>query len=158
MADHDSEMFIPRPMSPSVVMEGENWRAKRICVSGTIDGALSAIATSLVNPFGQEYYVHTVINNLELFKDGSVYQPTQKQVPDAPLTGELWLKKPALMKCIGKIAVTGIDANADMSYIDNDGELVEVDAFTWKWIDKKDQQPKQFEGGTRYGKNDQTPS
>ena len=137
MDNHDNEQFLPKPMTSDTVMEGENWRSKRICVSGTIDGALSSIATSLRNPFGQEYYVHRVSNSLELFNKGAVYQPTQNQVPDAPLTGELWLKKPASMQCIGKVMITDIDQTKDLSYIDADGELVEVDAFKWKWTKHK---------------------
>ena len=135
--NYDNETFVPRPMPRWRAMEGENWKTKRICVSTSIDGALAALLSSDSQPFGKHLFVHVPENIDELKSKNKIYAPSKKQVPDVEATGELWLKAPAKMKCIGEIEVVDIDASNELSYED-DGQTICLDAFVWKWIWTKD--------------------
>ena len=134
--NHDNETFVPRPMPKWRVMEGENWKAKRICVSTSIDGALTALLSSDSQPFGKHLFVH-IPENLDVLKSkNKIYVPSTKQVPDAYVTHECWIKAPAKMKCIGELEVMDIDENVDLSY-DKYGLVFKLDGFKWKWIWQK---------------------
>ena len=81
----------------------------------------------------KEFYVHVPD------PDGyyNIYNPTIKEVPDCKITGEVWIKKPVDLKCIGKIKVlkdTG-EAGIPFKYGDKTAELYKWD---WKWVDKYD--------------------
>lgn len=132
--NHDGETFIPRPMNKECVIEGENWQAKRICVSKTIDGAVSALMDSVSMAYGIKLYVHEIANINELFKKDKVYKPTTKQVPDCETTDEYWLKDKAILKCIGAIEVGHI-TDHPLYYMWN-GVETRMDRFMWKWIEK----------------------
>lgn len=123
----------PRPLEKWRAMEGENWRSSRICVSTSIDGALSSLLDSDLNPFGKEFWVHVPVSLEELFLKGNVYKPSLKQVPDSEATGEHWLKAATTFKCIGKIEVLDIDEEKDLYYA-WDGENICINSFKWKWI------------------------
>ena len=129
----DGETFMPRSMPKWRAMEGENWRIKRICVSNSIDGALTALLSSDSQPFGKHLFVHVPENLDELLAKKKIYKPTKNQVPDVEATHEQWIKAPAKMVCIGEIEVVDINAEIDLSYEDN-GQQVPLDAFVWKWI------------------------
>ena len=133
---HDGEMFLPRPMDKDSVMEGENWKAKRICVSDSIDGAVSAIVDSISNFTGLKLYVHEPENLESLVKKHKVYKPNVKQVPDCEVTGEHWLKAPAKMKCIGQIEILGIDLDSKLEYMWY-GSKTSMDRFKWRWINEE---------------------
>lgn len=133
---HDGETFIPRPMDPARVMEGENWRAKRICVSGSIDGAVSAILASAPRFIGLKLYVHMPEDLDILFKRHKVYKPTLAQVPDCEVTDEYWLKDSVQMRCIGQIEILGIDPDIDLNYIWF-GSKTPMDRFKWRWINEE---------------------
>ena len=127
--------LFPRPMDKDRVMEGENWRTKRICVSKSIDGAVSALCDSMSLPYGLQLYVHIPTNLEKLFKEDKVYKPSVKQVPDADVTDEHWLKCKTTFKCIGKIEVGHVDDSYDLWY-EWDGDQTKMDRFHWRWIEK----------------------
>lgn len=131
--DHDGEVFVPKPMDKDRVMEGENWRIPRICVSDSIDGAISALVDSMSEWYGLELYVHELEGLPGLFKANKVHRPSLKQVPDSRVTGEHWVKAPAKMKKIGKIQVLDIDYTSEL-YYDWLGNRTKMDRFKWKWV------------------------
>ena len=128
--DLNGQTLHPRKMEKDRVMEGEDWRSKRICVSTSIDGALSSLASCMTCPFGEKFYVHTLTNLDELFMHDKVYKPSKKQVPDAEATGEHWLKAPATLECIGKVEIIDIKPNSPSNM---------TDAFIWKWLSEEKQ-------------------
>ena len=134
--NHDNETFTPRPMLKWRAMEGENWRTKRICVSDSIDGALTALLSSDSQPFGKHLFVHVPENIDELISKKKIYKPTKNQVPDVEATHEQWIKTPTKMVCIGEIEVVDINTEINLSYEDN-SQQVPLDAFIWKWIWQK---------------------
>ena len=131
--NYDGQTFSPRSMDKDRVMEGENWKTKRICVSKSIDGAISALCDSMSMPYGLQLYVHIPINLDDLFLRNKVYQPSTKQVPDAVVTDEFWLKDDTIWKCIGKIEVGHVRDDIDLTY-ELDGDILSMDRFEWKWI------------------------
>lgn len=131
----DGKTFEPRPMSKNRVMEGENWKTPRICVSDSIDGAVSALVDSMSNFTGLKLYVHVPTNLEELFKKNKVYKPSLKQVPDSETTGEHWLKASATFKLLGQIEIIDIDYSSKLTYL-WDGEETDMDRFKWKWISR----------------------
>ena len=128
----DGVTFDPRPMDKERVMDGENWRIPRICVSTSIDGALSALLDCVTMPYGKRLWVHVPIDIDSLFNSRNVYKPTLKQVPDADVTGEHWLTAPVKMKTIGQVEVIDIDEDASLHY-NWLGEDTEIDRFKWRW-------------------------
>ena len=131
--DHDGEVFVTKPMDKERVMEGEDWKVPRICMSDSIDGAVSALVDSMSMWSGLELYVHVPEKLPELFKANKVHRPSLRQVPDAGVTGEHWLKAPAKMKKIGKIQVLDVDY-ANELYYDWLGSRTKMDRFKWKWV------------------------
>ena len=122
----DGKLLSPRSMEKWRVMEGEDWRSKRVCFSSSIDGSLAALCTSMSCPFGETFYVHVPENLEDLFSKDNVYKPSTKKVPDADETGEFWAKAPCKMKCIGRVEVMSVDWQ-------HKGR--NVDFFSWKWIE-----------------------
>lgn len=135
--NHDNETFIPRQLPKWRAMEGENWRAKRICVSTSIDGALTALLSSDSEPFGKHLFVHVPEDIALLESKNKIFTPSKDKLPDVEVTGERWLKCPAKMKCIGEIEVLDLDANASLVY-EFKGHQMMMDRFIWKWIWKKE--------------------
>ena len=131
--NHDGKVFEPRPMDKWRVMETENWKTPRICVASSIDGAVSALVDSMSCFTGVKLWVHVPSNLDELFKANKVYKPSLRQVPDAEVTGEYWLKAPAQMTTIGQIEIVDIDVSTDLEYMWC-GMLTHMDRFKWKWI------------------------
>lgn len=120
-------------------MEGENWRIKRICVAPTIDGALTSLCSSDSQPFGKHFYVHVPDIDIQKFiLKEKIYTPTKKQIPDVEATGEMWLKVPVKMKCIGEIEIVSISPE-EIFYEDDDNQKIPLDRFVWKWIWQNDE-------------------
>lgn len=105
----------------------EDSKTPRVCFTPTIDQCLLAMSQNLE---GQYLYVHVPEDS------PVVYKPSIKQVPDSKVTGELWVKKPVKIKCIGKILVKGdaMKEGLPFTYGDQVAELYEWD---WKWVVKK---------------------
>ena len=133
--NNDGKTFEPRPLDKDRAMEGENWKSPRICVSDSIDGAVSALVDSMSCFSGLHLWVHVPKNLDELFKANKVYKPSTKQVPDAEATGEHWLRAPAELMAIGQIEILDIDESSRMhfSWLGDDAT---IDRFHWRWISK----------------------
>lgn len=127
--------LFPRPMDKERVMDGENWRIPRICVSTSIDGSVSSLVDSITYPYGMKLWVHVPLKLTDLFKRNKVYRPSTKQVPDAEVTGEHWLKASVELKTIGQIEILGADPNGDMHY-DWLGTDTIMERYNWKWLIK----------------------
>lgn len=132
--DHTGEVFEPRSMEKWRVMDGEDWKSPRICVSDSIDGAVSALVDSMSCSTGLKLFVHVPEDLDALFKSNKVHRPSTRQVPDADATGEHWLKAPAKMKAIGQIEILGVDKGKEQWYV-WEGQKTKMDRFKWKWID-----------------------
>ena len=135
LSDHnmDRQILTPRPMDPDCVMEGEDWKTPRICVAPSIDGCVSAIVDSILDPYGMKFWVHVPINLIDLFNNHDVYCPSVRQVPDAEATGEHWLKAPTRFKTIGQIEVLDVDENVQMNFKWGD-EISTMYRYNWRWI------------------------
>lgn len=84
-------------------MEGENWRAKRFCMSTSVEGCLKGIGYSDYDCVGKILNVYVPEDLKQVFARRIVYKPSTKQVPDADVTGEHWIKGKFMLKHIGKI-------------------------------------------------------
>lgn len=128
----DGRCLEPRSLDKMRVMEGENWKVPRICVSTSIDGAVSSLVDSMSCPYGMHFWVHVPTNLMDLFKANKVYKPSLRQVPDAGVTGEHWLKAPTTFKMIGQIEVLDVDPKSALYYM-WEGDKTKMDRFLWKW-------------------------
>lgn len=81
-------------------METEDDKIKRICVSKSINGCLSACQC-----WDKEDIVY-----IYKCESNKVIQPTLKQVPDQCFTGEEWILEPVRMQLFMKVKIeTGDD-------------------------------------------------
>lgn len=99
---------------------------RRVCFTEYIEGCLRGLSQNLK---GREYYVHIPQGSYE------VYEPSVKEVPDAEVTGELWICQPVLLKCVGRIRVirdTG-EEGIPFRYGDNTAELYD---WEYKWLSR----------------------
>ena len=104
----------------------EDSKTGRVCFAKSIDGSLRGLSQNLT---GREYFVHV--------PDGkyNIHIPSTKEVPDAKITSEVWIKEPVKLKCIGKIKVIK-DKGEDgipYKYGDNTAELYD---WEWNWVEK----------------------
>ena len=100
----------------------DNW-TKRICFSSSVDGCLKGLSQ---NNTGKTFNVYEAVR-----KPGqSVYKPNKGAVPDADITGELWLKEPTKLKAVGRINCIGDDGKDGLpfEYGDRSAEL-----YGWKY-------------------------
>ena len=130
--NHDGQTFTPRSMPKWRVMEGEDYKSLRVCLSTSIDGALAAIESCNSMPFGDCLFVHVPDDISSLA--GKIVIPSPEKVPDAEATGEVWAKAPVKMRCIGKIEVKDLldESKCYMHY----GQKLQVDLFKWEWIER----------------------
>lgn len=123
----DSKTLSPKIPDNFLTKNGyEDSKTGRVCFAKSIDGSLRGLSQNLT---GKEYFVH--------IPDGkyNIYTPSIKEVPDAKITSEVWIKEPVKLKCIGKIKVIK-DKGEDgipYKYGDNTAELYD---WEWKWIEK----------------------
>lgn len=121
----DGKTLYPRIPSNFLVKNGyENGKTERVCFAKSIDGSLRGMSQNLK---GVELYVHV--------PDGqyNIYTPNIKEVPDSKITGEVWIKEPVKLRCIGKIKVIK-DKGEDgipYKYGNNTAELYD---WEWRWI------------------------
>ncbi len=131
----DGKTLEPRQMDKMRVMEGEDWKVPRICVSTSIDGAVSSLADSISCPRGLKFWVHVPLDLNSLFKANKVHRPSSRQVPDAEVTGEHWIKAPTTFKAIGQIEIDGIDDTVSLKY-NWRGCEEKMARFKWHWTIK----------------------
>lgn len=119
-SNYNNKVFYPRV--PNSIMDGEDEKTKRICVSTCIPGCIRAIACGYM--FSECYlYVHVPLNYT-----GRVHKPKVSEVPDVISTKEKWLLDKTRMKCIGRIKV--YKGNKQDPYDKHDKK------FEYKWIEK----------------------
>ena len=118
-----------RPTVPSNYMTKNGYeddKTKRVCFATSIDGCLRGLS---LNCEGMKLFVHVPDGNY------NIYKPSNKEVPDASITGEVWIKKAVKMKCIGQIYVIGDKGEDGIPYKYGD-KTAELYDWEWKWIDK----------------------
>ena len=104
----------------------EDGNTKRVCFATSIDGCLRGLSLKCE---GMKLFVHIPDGNY------NIYKPSNKEVPDASITGEVWIKKAVKMKCIGQIYVIGDKGEDGIPYKYGD-KTAELYDWEWKWIDK----------------------
>ena len=104
----------------------EDGKTKRVCFATSIDGCLRGLSLKCE---GMKLFVHVPDGNY------NIYKPSNKEVPDASITGEVWIKKAVKMKCIGQIYVIGDKGEDGIPYKYGD-KIAELYDWEWKWIDK----------------------
>lgn len=126
----DGKTLSPRiPSNFLIKNDYEDGKTKRVCFAKSIDGSLRGMSQNLK---GIKLYVHIPE------KEYNIYNPTPKEVPDCKITGEVWIKEPVKLKCIGQIEIIK-DKGEDgipYKYGNNIAELFDWD---WKWIEKIDE-------------------
>ena len=123
----DGKTLSPRVPSNYFTKNGyEDGKTARICFAKSIDMCLRALSQKCTD---MELFVH--------IPDGkyNIYIPSTKELPDAKITSEVWIKEPVKLKCIGKIKVIKDKGENGIPYKygDNTAELYD---WEWKWIEK----------------------
>lgn len=122
--DMDGEVIVPRiPHNYFTENYYEDTITPRVCLSSTIEGALKAISSK--RKIGTEFYVHTPMHEC------TVYHPTEQQVPDCKLTGEVWSKEPVRLVTIGKIRVTESTVTESFTY--GKGLTGILNGYSYEW-------------------------
>lgn len=106
----------------------EDDKTKRVCFAPSIDQCLMALSQDLT---GKEFYVYNPARKY------NTYKPSTKEVPDSKITGEIWIKEPVELVCIGKIKVIkdkGLPGHK-FTYGNNTTELYD---WEWKWVEQND--------------------
>ena len=106
----------------------EDSKTERICFCKTVDGAIMGLSQRLK---GTELFVHVPEAPI------NYYLPLQEEVPDCKITGEVWVKHPTKIRCIGKIKIlddAGLPGH-EYKYGNRTAELYDWD---WDWIEKYD--------------------
>jgi len=93
----DEDKLYIHPTIPIHTHCDEDTTIKRICCSPSINGCLSSVDNL-------DYKNIMYVYESEV---GEFYQPTEQQVYDVYLTGELWLLKSTLFTKIGRLIITG---------------------------------------------------
>ena len=122
--DMDGEVIVPRiPHNYFTENYYEDTITPRVCLSSTIEGALKAIGSK--RKIGTEFYVHTPMHEC------TIYHPTEQQVPDCKLTGEVWSKEPVRLTTIGKIRVTESTVTESFTY--GKGLTGILNGYSYEW-------------------------
>ena len=123
----DGKTIQPTVPSNYMTVNGyEDGKTKRVCFATSIDGCLRGLSLKCE---GMKLFVHVPDGNY------NIYKPSNKEVPDASITGEVWIKKAVKMKCIGQIYVIGDKGEDGIPYKYGD-KTAELYDWEWKWIDK----------------------
>ena len=102
----------------------------RVCFASDIKHCLRAMSC---NCTGMEFYVHVPLS----FYDAKSHlkRPLSKEVPDADITGEIWITRPVKLLCIGKIRVIK-DAGEKGFKFKYGPHTAELYDWEWEWIEK----------------------
>lgn len=124
----DGETLKPKIPSNYFTQNGyEDNSTQRVCFSMSIDGALMGLSKNLK---GNELYVHTPLENID------VYKPNTDEVPDCKITKEVWVKKPIKIKCIGKIKVNEPSNKDGHKFTYGKNKSAELYEWDWDWQTK----------------------
>lgn len=103
----------------------EENKTKRVCFAPSVDQCLMGLSR---NCEGEEFYVYAPDG------DYKTYTPSIKEVPDVKITGEVWIKEPVNVKCVGKIKVLDTNKSPGKSYSYGNNQTAELYAFDYKWV------------------------
>lgn len=121
----DGVTLIPRIPDNFMTRKGyEDNKTKRISFSKSINGALMGISSNLT---GKIFYVHEPVNNTRL----KIKEITDDDVPDASITGEVWVLNRTKLKHVKTIKVTD-SKSSPVRY--KYGEFW-ADIYKWEYID-----------------------
>lgn len=105
----------------------EDGKTARVCFTKSVAKSLMAVSLRYA---GKIFYVY------QPAKEYMTYKPTTKEVPDCKITGEIWIREPVELKCIGKIKCTK-DAGKPghkFKYGNNTAELYD---WEYEWLERK---------------------
>lgn len=92
----DGVTLYPRIPDNRLTQKGkENATVPRVCMSPFIEGCLRSITTT---PACLSFNIYTTLDLVE-----EQYQPTEVEVMDAPLTGEIWVLEPVTLVYYGRL-------------------------------------------------------
>jgi len=121
----DTLTVFPHVPNNSMVQYGyEDGITPRISFSPTVGQCLRGLAQDIK---GMEFYVHVPS------KKPNIVKPTQRQVPDISITGEVWVTEPVVMKCVGKIRV--IRARMEASSFKYGDTTAQSYAWNYQWLE-----------------------
>lgn len=128
--DMDGKTLYPRIPNNYFTKNGfEEDKTPRVCFAPSIDKCLMGISQNLK---GKKFYVHEPIDYSKL----DIHHPTNKEVPDSNITGEIWVKNNVKIRCIGCIEVIKDDGKPGHKFSYGDSQTAELYGWDWKWIDK----------------------
>lgn len=123
----DGVTLYPRIPDNRLTQKGkENATVPRVCMSPFIEGCLRSITTS---PMCLSFNIYTTLDVVE-----EQYQPTEEEVMDAPLTGEIWVLEPVTLVYYGRLDLHArVDTAPCMGYKTKLDELGFVDVALYNY-------------------------
>jgi murein DD-endopeptidase MepM/ murein hydrolase activator NlpD/calcineurin-like phosphoesterase family protein/uridine kinase len=112
ISQHNLDNKTLNPSIPNNYMTKNNYednKTARVSFFTSIDGCLRGISQKCKDI---EFYVHIPI----IDKDTKIKHITNKDVPDASITEEVWITTPVKVKCIGLIKIIDDKGEAGISY------------------------------------------
>jgi calcineurin-like phosphoesterase family protein/uncharacterized C2H2 Zn-finger protein len=126
-SDLDGKTLQPRIPSNYMTKNGfEESKTARVSFAKDIDGCLRGMSMNLE---GKELYVHVPESHV------STKSITNHDVPDASLTGEVWVTEPVTLKNIGKIKI-GRAKDKALPYTFGGNNSAELYDWNWVWEHK----------------------
>lgn len=133
----------PRIPDNFLVKNGyEDSETPRVCFCPTVRQCLTALSKNVRE---KEFFVHIPASN----QSTDIYKPSVKEVPDAKITGEVWIKRPVKIKCIGKIKVTGVQSGRKYEHKYRYGSKT---AILYEWNFKYVATEEEYKTAVRIGK------
>lgn len=134
LSESNNDKITLQPRIPDNFMTKNGYeddKTPRVCLSSSINGCLRALSSNIK---GKTFYVY-IPDDKDIWKH--VVTPTKKQVPDCKVTGEVWVKQPVTLKCIGSIKVgESIGEGHSYTYGDKDQYGAMLYDWEWSWIKK----------------------
>lgn len=105
----------------------EDSTTERVSFAPSVNNALMGLSQNVT---GKSFFVH------EPEGKPDIYKPNTKAVPDANITGELWVKEPVKLKVVGEILATNDSGKPGkvFTYGDKSAELYE---FNYEWTTRQ---------------------
>lgn len=105
----DGKTLYPRVPDNELTRKGtEDAKTPRVCMSFFVEGCLRSITTTCLS---QSFNIYTAVDIEEQ------YLPTEKEVPDAMLTGEVWVTQPVRLTYYGRLDLfSRVDTAPCMGY------------------------------------------
>lgn len=129
--DLEGQLMTPKVPKNYFTENGyEDNQTERLWFSPSIDESLSGNAHNIT---GKTYTVYEPEDPVT-----TVYKPNKGAVPDAEITGELWVKDPVILKPVARISVTG-RSNQDSMKFDYGDFKAERHGWEWNYEWKADE-------------------